>query len=871
MSKLINKIWWSKYRPKNIDGMILLPRIKNQLFSDDKLSLDNNYLFVGPPGVGKSSLAKVIVPKGALYVNASYNSSIDDLKEEVAEYCKTADIFGDSTIDGYKIVYLDEFDGVSQKYQEGLRAFIEEHESHVRFIATCCAKDTKVYTKYGYQLIQNIKNEKLYTHLENNFQENQQIIINEVDHIIKIKTLHNFKIDVTPTHQFLNENIWSEANTLKETDNIDIDLKPLFGNNYRLEKYYDNKFIDLKQFKKYLSDNNIFYKKELDKIKNDKILKLNKRDFIIFDELKKYKKYKQTKYRTKYFSKDEITKICKQYNHGFVYIKNMINRFLDIGILLQNDNVFYFSNSGKAIKSLEKYLNNYIKNNYYNKDIEKIKTIQNPTNIIYTIEDIIEKLENILNIKNNELDKISALGRILGMLYGDGCINGSTLAFAAYDDDVLEKIKKDLILLFNDTDNAYNFIQNGKHSNGRMLNFFGKAYTLLFNFLGCPIGNKVLNNNLNVPDKCYKHKHFFRTFIQGLFDCEMNTYRFDKNNKTVRSLVFRQHTSNKNYNFHVEITKLLKKYFDIDATTYIKDANVSKSFIDNSNIKKYLSTITCTNNENILKYMENIGNYYENKNIRYDIYGYILYKQGQVGYKFLTFDEWKNKYYKGNGIISDVIKDIYNRKKRYKRKVYDCSLNAVHSYNTNGFISHNCNSISKISDAMQSRFDVINFEPETEEERKFLKDEYIERCKLIRDKNDVNMTDSQIENIIEINFPDLRSVINLLQKVHKVGSFSKDLNDSVNLDLFNIIFENAPTEKTYDWVISNFGDNTEFLLRTCGRPLINYILSENQKYINKIPRLTKITTDHLSMLYNTPDPLLLSLSCIFEIQEAIKK
>lgn len=866
---IVNKLYWSKYRPKKIEAMILLPRIQKEILNKQgELQLSSNYLFVGSPGLGKTSLAKIIAPEGALHVNASYNSSIDDLRDQVTEYCKTGDIFGKSSVDGYKIVFLDEFDGVSQKYQDALRGFIEDFESRVRFIATCCTKDTKVYTKYGYQLIQNIKNEKLYTHIYNNFQENKQIIINDVDHTIKFKTLHKFEIEVTPTHQFLNNNKWYEANELNILDNIDIDLKPIYGNNFRIEKYYNNNFIDIKKFIIYLKQNGLYFRHEIDKIKNDKILKLNKTDYIIFKKLKKYKNDKQIKNRTKYFSFDEIFKICESHNRGSVYTKNMINRFLNIGILLKHKNFYYFSNKSKAIKCLENYVNNYIKRKYYNKNIESVKKIIKSS--IFSIEDILDKLDNVLNIKNNELDKISALGRILGMLYGDGHLNNTTMFFAAFNDTVLEKVKDDLNLLFDDN-TEYNFYQNGKHSKGRALNVYGKHKVLLFNFLGCPIGNKVVCNNLEIPNKCYKHKHFFRTFIQGIFDCEMNTYRFDKNNKTLKNLVFRQHTSNINYKFHNQIIKLLKKYFNIDAKTYIKDKYIDKTnFIDKSKIKKYLSTITINNNENILKYMENIGNYYENKNIRYDIYGYLLYKRGQIGYNFLTFNEWKYKYYKNDGIIFDVIKNISILKKKYKRKVYDCSLNDVHSYNTNGFISHNCNNIGKISDAMKSRFTVIDFNPQNREEEQYLREQYIERVNLVVEKNNININQQQIESIIDINFPDLRSVMNALQRIEHLGEFTQDVNQSINVDLFNIVFAAIDTEKTYNWVISNFGDNVEYLLRLCGRPLCEYIINNKKEYISKLPQLLKITTQSMANLSLVSDPLVLAVSTIYEIQLIFK-
>lgn len=182
-----------------------------------------------------------------------------------------------------------------------------------------------------------------------------------------------------------------------------------------------------------------------------------------------------------------------------------------------------------------------------------------------------------------------------------------------------------------------------------------------------------------------------------------------------------------------------------------------------------------------------------------------------------------------------------------------------------------CNNISKISDAMQSRFEVINFDPVDERESNYLKDQYYERSKLIIERNDVNITDDQVKSLININFPDLRSVINTLQKTKKIGQYSSKINESINLDLFNIIFDTPNTEKTYEWVISNFGDNVEHLLKTCGRPLVKYIIDENQKYISFIPKLTKIVSEHLSLLHNIPDPMLLALSCIYEVQNTIHK
>ncbi len=135
---IIKKLYWNRYRPKNIDGLILLPRIRKELINKDgDIELNGNYLFTGTPGIGKSSMAEILAPEGVLKVNASINSSIEDLRSEVTDYCNTHDIFDNKSLNGFKIVYLDEFDGVSSKYQEALKGFIEEYSGNIRFIATC--------------------------------------------------------------------------------------------------------------------------------------------------------------------------------------------------------------------------------------------------------------------------------------------------------------------------------------------------------------------------------------------------------------------------------------------------------------------------------------------------------------------------------------------------------------------------------------------------------------------------------------------------------------------------------------------------------------------------------------------------------------
>lgn len=130
-----NLLLWEKYRPKNIDETILLPRIKNHFEN----GVTKNYIFHGHYGTGKTTLARILIgkyskDKAFLELNSSLYTSIDTLRNEVEKFCKTVPMI--ESEDPIKYIFLDEFERVSANYQDALKAFIEQYHRNVRFILT---------------------------------------------------------------------------------------------------------------------------------------------------------------------------------------------------------------------------------------------------------------------------------------------------------------------------------------------------------------------------------------------------------------------------------------------------------------------------------------------------------------------------------------------------------------------------------------------------------------------------------------------------------------------------------------------------------------------------------------------------------------
>ena len=182
------------------------------------------------------------------------------------------------------------------------------------------------------------------------------------------------------------------------------------------------------------------------------------------------------------------------------------------------------------------------------------------------------------------------------------------------------------------------------------------------------------------------------------------------------------------------------------------------------------------------------------------------------------------------------------------------------------------NYIQKIPEPIQSRFNLISFDPINNEEELYIIGEYKKRIAVIMKAANISYTEEILDKFVRNDFPDMRSLMNKLQSFYLQGI--KELNDknfNINFDyedLYKLCLQNNKDKayENYKFIVREYASRIDDTFNALSIDFIEYIKSNAPDKISKIPMIIIAVAEHQAQRTLVIDPLITLLSCVYKIQ-----
>ena len=206
---------------------------------------------------------------------------------------------------------------------------------------------------------------------------------------------------------------------------------------------------------------------------------------------------------------------------------------------------------------------------------------------------------------------------------------------------------------------------------------------------------------------------------------------------------------------------------------------------------------------------------------------------------------------------------------------YKALRGTVEKYASNTRFIATCNYITKVPDAIQSRFEVIDFNPISTAEDESLKNEWSSRVKFILGKINVTIEDEALAEFQKSYYPDFRAALNkvqawMIEGVNNIDSARvKEFGWSYE-HLYNLLVTSKDPVKNYQMIVGEYQGKTDDVMSALGEEFINWIINNKPELSKIIPAVIVLVADHQAQRTQVIDPMVSLLSLFFQIQKLIE-